>query len=284
MRDSGKGRSPAAQFALIEELDYARYFLTIYDIVRFAENKGILCQGRGSAANSVICFMLGITNVDPEQIHVLFARFLSKERLEPPYIDVDFEHERREEVIQHIYGALWPPSRRYRRNRHLVPAAQRHSRGRQGIGPDRGRDVRACLDCCSCTNCRKAHVRQAGMMPTNPEIERAVDFANRLMGFPRHLSQHVGGFVLTRGWLDETVPIGNAAMDDRTFIEWDRDDIDVLGLMKVELRLLALGMLTCIRKAFDLMRHHGVGVHDIASVPPEISPRSGRLNVMMRCA
>ncbi len=257
------------EFALIEELDYARYFLTIHDIVRFAEDKGILCQGRGSAANSVICFMLGITNVDPEQIDVLFARFLSKERLEPPDIDVDFEHERREEVIQHIYE-------RYGRHRAGIAATVISYRPRSAIR-EVGKVLGLTEDVTSALastvwgswgdELPESHVRQAGMMPTNPEIERAVDFANRLMGFPRHLSQHVGGFVLTRGRLDETVPIGNAAMDDRTFIEWDRDDIDVLGLMKVD--VLALGMLTCIRKAFDLMRHHGVGVHDIASVPPE---------------
>jgi error-prone DNA polymerase len=254
------------ELALIEDFDYARYFLTIHDIVRFADDRGILCQGRGSAANSAVCFILGITNVDPEDIDLLFARFLSREREEPPDIDVDFEHERREEVIQHIYA-------RYGRHRAGIAATVISYRPRSAIR-EVGKVLGLTEDVTSALSSTvwgswgaelpEGQVRQAGMMPGNPEIERAVRFANQLIGFPRHLSQHVGGFVLTRGRLDETVPIGNAAMDDRTFIEWDRDDIDVLGLMKVD--VLALGMLTCIRKALTLLRDHCGISHTLSSI------------------
>lgn len=247
----------AKELTLIEKLEYARYFLTISDIVEFAEKEGILCQGRGSAANSAVCYVLGITAVDPAENDVLFERFISTERKEPPDIDVDFEHERREEVIQWIYE-------KYGRHRAGIAATVIHYRPRSAIreaGKVLGltEDVTARI---ADTNWGSwgseigdARVRQAGLDPTNPTIRRAVDFATRLLGYPRHLSQHVGGFVLSRGRLDETVPIGNAAMEDRTFIEWDRDDIDELGLMKVD--VLALGMLTCIRKAFDLIKENG---------------------------
>ena len=257
------------ELSLIERLGYARYFLTIHDIVQFAEGQGILCQGRGSAANSAVCYALGITAVDPVEHDLLFARFISEERREPPDIDVDFEHERREEVIQHIYG-------KYGRHRAGIIATVIHYRPRSAI-----RDVGKALGLTEDVTSRLAgtqwgswgtdivddQVRQAGLDPTNPMIRRAVDFAVRLLGFPRHLSQHVGGFVLASGRLDETVPIGNAAMRDRTFIEWDKDDVDALGLMKVD--VLALGMLTCIRKAFDLMRAHGIGDYGLADVPKE---------------
>ncbi|WP_293811435.1 error-prone DNA polymerase [uncultured Bosea sp.] len=247
----------AKELELIGKLEYARYFLTIRQIVEFAESRGILCQGRGSAANSAVCYVLGITAVDPADNDVLFERFISTERKEPPDIDVDFEHERREEVIQWIYDF-------YGRERAGIAATVIHYRPRSAIreaGKVLGltEDVTARI---ADTNWGSwgseigdARVRQAGLDPTNPTIRRAVDFATRLLGYPRHLSQHVGGFVLSRGRLDETVPIGNAAMDDRTFIEWDRDDIDELGLMKVD--VLALGMLTCIRKAFDLIKENG---------------------------
>ncbi|WP_306225513.1 error-prone DNA polymerase [Bosea beijingensis] len=247
----------AKELDLIGKLGYARYFLTIRQIVEFAESKGILCQGRGSAANSAVCYVLGITAVDPAENDVLFERFISTERKEPPDIDVDFEHERREEVIQWIYKF-------YGRERAGIAATVIHYRPRSAIreaGKVLGltEDVTARI---ADTNWGSwgseigdARVRQAGLDPTNPTIRRAVDFATRLLGYPRHLSQHVGGFVLSRGRLDETVPIGNAAMEDRTFIEWDRDDIDELRLMKVD--VLALGMLTCIRKAFDLIRENG---------------------------
>ncbi|MFN3670915.1 MAG: error-prone DNA polymerase, partial [Bosea sp. (in: a-proteobacteria)] len=260
-----------AELVLIEKLDYARYFLTIRDIVDFAESRGILCQGRGSAANSAVCFVLGITAVDPAENDLLFARFISEERREPPDIDVDFEHERREEVIQHIY-------QRFGRERAGIAATVIRYRPRSAI-----RDVGKALGLTEDVTARLAgtqwgswgseiaatHVRQAGLDPDNPVIARAVGFAIRLLGFPRHLSQHVGGFVLARGRLDETVPIGNAAMEKRTFIEWDKDDIDALGLMKID--VLALGMLTCIRKAFDLLlRHRGVdwGLADVPRDDP----------------
>ncbi|HEY0290963.1 MAG TPA: error-prone DNA polymerase [Hansschlegelia sp.] len=257
------------ELALIKKLDYARYFLTILDIVRVAEDKGILCQGRGSAANSAVCYALGITAVDPAEHDLLFARFLSEERREPPDIDVDFEHERREEIIQHIYA-------RYGRERAGIAATVISYRPRSAmreVGKALGltEDVTARLASTQWgswgSDIKDAHIRQAGLDPANPSIRRALDLARRLLGFPRHLSQHVGGFVLTRGRLDETVPIGNAAMPNRTFIEWDKDDIDELGLMKID--ILALGMLTCIRKAFDLIRLHENEDFDLAAVPKD---------------
>ncbi len=257
------------EFELIAKLNYARYFLTIRQIVEFAQKEGILCQGRGSAANSAVCYVLGITAVDPAESDVLFERFLSTERKEPPDIDVDFEHERREEVIQWIYD-------KYGRHRAGIAATVIRYRPRSAI-----RDVGKALGLTEDVTARIAdtqwgswgteigddRVRQAGLDPTNPTVRRAVDFAIRLLGFPRHLSQHVGGFVLARGRLDEMVPIGNAAMADRTFIEWDKDDIDELKLMKVD--VLALGMLTCIRKAFDLLREHEGKDLGLADVPKD---------------
>jgi error-prone DNA polymerase len=255
------------ELALIEELDYPNYFLTVHDIVAWARGKGILCQGRGSAANSVVCFCLGVTAVDPtEPDHdMLFARFISRERDEPPDIDVDFEHERREEVIQYVYG-------RYSRERAAICATVIHYRPRSAI-----RDVGKALGLTEDVTAALAntvwgsfgdglpddHIRQAGLDPESPEIRRAVTLAESLLGFPRHLSQHVGGFVLTKRRLDETVPIGNAAMKERTFIEWDKDDIDALGLMKVD--VLALGMLSAIRKAMDM-----IGVAELADIPREV--------------
>ncbi|WP_376987618.1 error-prone DNA polymerase [Bosea sp. R86505] len=257
---------------LIAGLNYARYFLTIHQIVEFAVSRGILCQGRGSAANSAVCYVLGITAVDPAESDVLFERFISTQRREPPDIDVDFEHERREEVIQWIYE-------RYGRHRAGIVATVIRYRPRSAI-----RDVGKALGLTEDVTARIAgtqwgswgteigddRVRQAGLDPANPTIRRAVDFAIRLLGFPRHLSQHVGGFVLARGRLDEMVPVGNAAMADRTFIEWDKDDIDELRLMKVD--VLALGMLTCIRKAFDLLRQHEGLEMGLADVPKDDGP------------
>jgi len=257
------------ELAYIAERDLAPYFLTIHDIVREAENRGILCQGRGSAANSAVCYVLGITSVDPAHHDLLFERFMSADRNEPPDIDVDFEHERREEIIQYIYG-------RYGRERAGIAATVIRYRPRSAIrevGKALGltEDVTAALAGTQWgswgTAIADERVEQAGLDPANPMIRRAVDMAGRIMGFPRHLSQHVGGFILTRGRLDELVPVGNAAMADRTFIEWDKDDIDELGLMKVD--VLALGMLTCIRKALDLMRLHEGIDHDLATVPAE---------------
>ncbi|WMT89055.1 error-prone DNA polymerase [Pelagibacterium sp. H642] len=246
-----------SELALIGELNYATYFLTIYDIVRVAQDKKILCQGRGSAANSAVCYALGITAVDPAEHQLLFARFLSKNRGEPPDIDVDFEHERREEIIQHIYET-------YGRHRAGIAATVISYRPRSAI-----REVGKALGLTEDITSRIAstvwgswsdeklpdkHIAQAGLDPSNPNILRAVKLATRLLGFPRHLSQHVGGFVLTQNRLDEYVPVANAAMDDRTFIEWDKDDIDRVGMLKVD--VLGLGMLTCIRKAFDLIEKH----------------------------
>ncbi|GLK50077.1 error-prone DNA polymerase [Brevundimonas intermedia] len=255
------------ELAYIRERDLAPYFLTIHDIVQVANDKGILCQGRGSAANSAVCYVLGITSVDPSQHDLLFERFLSADRNEPPDIDVDFEHDRREEIIQHIYG-------RYGRHRAGIAATVIRYRPRSAI-----REVGKVLGLTEDVTARLAssqwgsfgsdmterHVAQAGLEAANPQIERAVAMTRRLLGFPRHLSQHVGGFVLTQDRLDEVVPIGNAAMPDRTFIEWDKDDIDALGLMKVD--ILALGMLTCIAKAFDLMRLHGGADLQLDTVP-----------------
>lgn len=259
------------ELALIAQLDYARYFLTIHDIVQFANHKSILCQGRGSAANSAVCFVLGITSVDPKDHDLLFARFISTERKEPPDIDVDFEHERREEVIQYIYE-------KYGRHRAGIAATVISYRPRSAIR-DVGKALGLTEDVTSKiastqwgswgSDINSAHIRQAGLDPANPMIRRAVNFAVRILGFPRHLSQHVGGFILTRGRLDDIVPIGNAAMDKRTFIEWDKDDIDALGLMKVD--VLALGMLTCIRKSFDLLRDHNGIDYGLADVPREQS-------------
>jgi error-prone DNA polymerase len=259
------------ELKLIARLDYARYFLTVYDIVRYAREleKPILCQGRGSAANSAVCYCLGITSVDPTQIDLLFERFISADRREPPDIDVDFEHERREEVIQYLY-------KRYGRERAAICATVIHYRPRMAIrevGKAMGlkEDVTASLAGLiwgeGDAEIPDEHIIEAGLDPANPEIQQAIGLARTLLGFPRHLSQHVGGFVLTRERLDETVPIHNGAMEDRTFLEWDKDDIDALGMLKVD--VLALGMLTCIRKAFDLIALHYDKVYTLANVPRE---------------
>ena len=240
------------ELALIEELDYARYFLTVHDIVHYARTLDILCQGRGSAANSAVCYCLAITNVDPTEIDLLFERFVSPERKEPPDIDVDFEHERREEVIQYIYG-------RYGRDRAGIAATVISYRGRSavrevgkalGLSEDTVAALATTIWGLSNSALPEDYVRQAGLDPADPLLSRCLELTQELLGFPRHLSQHVGGFVLTRGPLSEVVPIGNAAMEDRTFIEWDKDDLDALGLLKVD--VLGLGMLTCIRKGFAL--------------------------------
>jgi error-prone DNA polymerase len=258
------------ELALIEKLDYAHYFLTVHDIVHFARSQHILCQGRGSAANSAVCFMLGITSVNPAEVDLLFERFLSEERREPPDIDVDFEHSRREEVMQYVFN-------RYGRHRAAIVATVIHYRPRSAIR-DVGKalglteDVTALLADTVWGNwgdgLDEMKVRQAGLDPHNPMIHRAVTLAAELIEFPRHLSQHVGGFVLTQDRLDEYVPIGNAAMDDRTFIEWDKDDIDEIRMMKVD--VLALGMLSCIRKCFDLIERHKGERWELATIPREV--------------
>src|SRR5580692_431554 len=257
------------ELALIATLKYAHYFLTVHDVVAYArEEKKILCQGRGSAANSAVCFCLGITEVNPNESKLLFARFISANRNEPPDIDVDFEHERREEVIQYIYE-------RYGRRRAAICATVVHYRSRRAIrevGKVLGltEDITAALAKTvwgTGNELPDDHIRQAGLDPKNPAIRQAVALADALTGFPRHLSQHVGGFVLTRGRLDETVPIANAAMDKRTFIEWDKDDIDTVGLMKVD--VLALGMLSCLRRGLDLLRTHYGKDYSLASIPKD---------------
>ncbi len=263
------------ELRLIDELDYAPYFLTIYDLVRYAGKEGILCQGRGSAANSAVCFCLGITAVDPENIDLLFERFISSERGEPPDIDVDFEHQRREEVIQYVY-------RRYGRERAGMTATVIHYRPRSALreagkalglphatldslagriwgGGSRGGGRGGWPD--------EARLRALGLDPEHPRLKAAVALAAELVGFPRHMSQHPGGMVISSGRLDETVPIANAAMADRTMIEWDKNDLEDLGMLKVD--VLALGMLTCLRKCLDLLaRHHGRPL-TLASIPAE---------------
>ncbi len=260
------------ELRLIRKLKYAHYFLTVHDIVRYAREQKILCQGRGSAANSAVCYVLDITSVDPTKVDLLFERFISKERLEPPDIDVDFEHSRREEVMQYVY-------RRYGRHRAAVIATVIHYRPRSAI-----RDVGKALGLTEDVTAALAdtvwgswgeglnemQVRQAGLDPRNSMVELAVELASGLIDFPRHLSQHVGGYVLTQDRLDTYVPIGNAAMDDRTFIEWDKDDVDALNMMKVD--VLALGMLTCIRKCFDLIAGHKGKRYELATIPQDQAP------------
>ena len=257
------------ELALIAKMDIAPYFLTVHDIVQFARSQKILCQGRGSAANSAVCYVLDITAVDPMAIDLLFERFISEERKEPPDIDVDFEHERREEVIQYVYkryghhrAALTGTVICYRprsaiREVGKVFGLTEDVTGRMssGVWGSWGREL------------KEREIEQGALDPHNALISQVVSFANELIGFPRHLSQHVGGFVLTQDRLDECVPVGPATMQDRFFIEWDKDDIDVLRMMKVD--VLALGMLTCIRKAFDLIRLHEAISLDLASVPRE---------------
>ncbi len=257
------------ELSLIAQLSYAPYFLTVHDIVRFARECQILCQGRGSAANSAVCYCLGITAVDPAQVDLLFERFISAERNEPPDIDVDFEHERREEVIQHIYA-------KYGRERAGLAAtviryrpksALRDMGKAMGLGEDILGVLSKTIWGWSREGIDEGAIREAGLDPSDRRLRLTIELARELIGFPRHLSQHVGGFVITRGRLSAVVPIENAAMAERTCIEWDKDDLDALGMLKID--VLALGMLSCIRKAFALIeRHHGRHF-DLASVPKE---------------
>jgi error-prone DNA polymerase len=261
------------ELALIAKLEYAPYFLTVRRIVGFAEELGILCQGRGSAANSAVCYVLGITGVDPEHNDVLFERFISEERKEPPDIDVDFEHEERERIIQKVYA-------HYGHAHAALTATVIHYRPRSairevakvfGLSEDVGADLASGVWGSWGSRLSEAQVRQGKLDPFNLLIARTVKAANELIGFPRHLSQHVGGFVLTKDRLDAIVPVAPAAMEDRFFIEWDKDDLDALGLMKVD--VLALGMLTCIRKAFALIHQNRRKAHEsmltLATVPKE---------------
>jgi len=264
------------ELLLIAELKFEPFFLTVHDVVEYARSQNILCQGRGSAANSTVCYCLRITEVDPSRMSMLFERFISKERNEPPDIDVDFEHERREEVIQYIYG-------KYKRERAALAATVICYRPRSAL-----RDVGKALGLDLAQVDRLARgmqwwdgqridperIRASGFDPEDPVIARLIALAAEILGFPRHLSQHVGGFVIARGRLDELVPIENATMPDRTVIQWDKDDLDALGLLKVD--VLALGMLTAIRRAFDLVNEFGgssavAGELKLASVPSEDS-------------
>ncbi|MBN2907795.1 MAG: error-prone DNA polymerase [Rhodobacteraceae bacterium] len=258
------------ELSLIAKLRYEPYFLTVNDIVAFARSRGILCQGRGSAANSVVCYCLGVTSVSPEIGTMVFERFVSEARDEPPDIDVDFEHERREEVIQHIYD-------RYGRHRAGLCATVIHYRGKRAVR-EVGRAMGLSEDTLAAMSSQiwgwgaggaiqDHRLREIGLDPGDARLKRTLDLIEEIQGFPRHLSQHVGGFVITEGRLDELVPIENATMQGRTVICWDKDDIDSLGILKVD--VLALGMLTCIRKAFEMIeRHHGTRL-DLASLPPE---------------
>ncbi len=241
------------ELALIAELRYEPYFLTVWDLVRFARSRGILCQGRGSAANSAVCYGLGITAVDPSRHDLLFERFVSRERNEPPDIDIDFEHERREEVFQYIYG-------KYGRERAGITAEVITYRPRSavrdvgralGLPPERVNDLAARLEWWDPDKLPAERLHEAGLDPRDYTVRCLAGLVRRILGFPRHLSQHVGGFVITRTPLCEMVPIENGAMPDRTFIEWDKNDIDALGILKVD--CLALGMLTCLNRCFAMI-------------------------------
>jgi error-prone DNA polymerase len=261
------------ELALIAELRYEAYFITVYDLVRYARSKNILCQGRGSAANSVVCYCLGVTSVDPEGIDLLFERFISKERGEAPDIDIDFEHERREEVIQYVYD-------KYGRDRAGMTAVVITYRGRSavrdvgkalGLSPDRVDGLAKALDHYHSGDGGRlaAQLNEAGLDPDSRLTRQLLWLVNELRGFPRHLSQHVGGMVMTNGPLCELVPIENAAMADRTVVQWDKDDLDALGILKVD--CLALGMLTAIRKCFDLIQRHHGQQWELATVPQDDS-------------
>ena len=257
------------ELQLIAELNYERYFLTVYDIVAFARSRQILCQGRGSAANSAVCYCLGITEVDPDRMNVLFERFISKERNEPPDIDVDFEHQRREEVIQYLYA-------KYGRDRAALTAAVTSYRPKSSIR-DVGKALGFELDVLDRAAKNLAwwdggqvlpeRVREAGLDPDDVATQQLLQLCLQIAGMPRHLSQHVGGFVLTRGKLSRIVPIENASMPERSVIQWDKDDIDALGLMKVD--VLALGMLSAIRRALDLIGRRRGQEFQMQDIPPE---------------
>jgi error-prone DNA polymerase len=260
------------ELALIADLKYESYFLTVHDIVSEARRLNILCQGRGSAANSVVCYSLGVTEVDPSRGELLMERFISRERNEPPDIDIDFEHERREEVIQYIY-------RKYGRDRTALTATVISYRPRSAL-----RDMAKAMGLDTVQAERLAgamqwwdtalddeRVREAGFEPGNPQLTLLLELAGQLLGFPRHLSQHVGGFVISQGLLEELVPIENAAMEDRTVIEWDKDDLDDLGLLKVD--VLGLGMLSALRRGLELVagfRRKPFGLADIPREDPRV--------------
>src|SRR5215213_6282125 len=244
------------EIAITTKLKYAPYFLTVHDIVRFARSKGILCQGRGSAANSVICYCLGITEVNPEKVDLLFERFVSEERKEPPDIDVDFEHDRREEVIQYIYN-------KYSRHHANLTATVIRYRGRSairevgkafGLSDDTVGALAGMLWGWSAQGVKDEEARKAGLDPSDLRLNQVMKLTEELIDFPRHLSQHPGGFLITRSRIDEVVPVENAAMDERTVIEWEKNDLEALRLLKVD--VLGLGMLSCLRRGFDLLKMH----------------------------
>ncbi|NHB76391.1 error-prone DNA polymerase [Rhodobacter calidifons] len=260
----------AHELALIAKLKYEPYFLTVHDIVDFARKRGILCQGRGSAANSVVCYALGVTSVSPEIGTMVFERFISEARNEPPDIDVDFEHERREEVIQHIYE-------KYGRHRAGLCATVIHYRGKRAVR-EVGRAMGLSEDTLAAMSSQiwgwggpgavtETRLKEIGLDPADRRLRQTMQLIDEIQGFPRHLSQHVGGFIITEGRLDELCPVENATMEDRTVIPWDKDDIDTLKILKVD--ILALGMLSCIRKAFDLLQQHHHQHFTLATLPPE---------------
>ncbi|MGH8155753.1 MAG: error-prone DNA polymerase [Rhodanobacteraceae bacterium] len=272
------------ELALIAELRYESYFLTVHDIVRFARSRGILCQGRGSAANSSVCYALRITEIDPARMNMLFERFLSKERNEPPDIDIDFEHERREEVIQYVF-------KRYGRERAALTAVASSYRGRGairdvakalGLPADLVDRLARCMDHWGGAESLGATLRERGFDPDSPLLRKVVALTVQLVGMPRHLSQHPGGFVMSERPLHTLVPVENAAMEDRTVIQWDKDDLDVLGLLKVD--CLALGMLTAVRKTLDLLRASGrrdmQQLADIPSKDPDVYAMIGRADTI----
>lgn len=265
-------RQIESELALIAELRYEAFFLTVEDIVRFARGRDILCQGRGSSANSAVCYALGITSVNPEESRLLMARFLSKERNEPPDIDVDFEHERREEVLQYVYA-------KYGRDRAALAATVIRYRGKSavrdvakafGLPPDQVALLANCYGWGNGGTPMEQRLSEAGFDPDNPLIARVLAMTDELENHPRHLSQHVGGFVISQEPLSTVVPVENAAMDDRTIIQWDKDDLETMKLLKVD--CLALGMLTCIRKAIALVSQHRGRDIDMALLPPGDKP------------
>src|SRR6266581_8613150 len=271
------------ELALIADLGYEPFFLTVHDVVEFARGEGILCQGRGSAANSAVCYALGITEIDPARMNGLFERFVSRERREPPDIDVDFEHDRREEVIQYVYG-------KYGRDHAAIAAtviSYRPKSALRDVGKALGLDLDQVdrltknLAWWDDRSSLSQRMREAGLDPRSPAVQQTIKLALALLGFPRHLSQHVGGFVISRGALERLVPIENAAMEGRSVIEWDKDDLDALGLLKVD--VLALGMLSAIRRALDLIgawRGKPLALADIPAEDPEVYEMIGHADTI----
>jgi len=260
------------ELKIIAAMKYESYFLTVHDIVNFAREQSILCQGRGSAANSTVCFVLGITELDPAKGNLLFERFISEERNEPPDIDVDFEHERREEVLQYVF-------RRYGRGRAALTAVAStyHGAGAVrdvarvlGLPPDQINALADCFSRWSDSMPPVERLRECGFEPDSPVLRRVMALTGELIGFPRHLSQHPGGFVISEHPLETLVPVENAAMADRTIIQWDKDDLDLVGLLKVD--ILALGMLSALRRTFDLVELHRHTRWTIATLPAEDRP------------